>query len=276
MKKSLITGFALLAVTVVSAQDLYVNVSAGYGLGLPGEKLGTNSTTTSSGATTTENVYGTLGQGFAVGLTPGYNFTEHMGVELAFNYFMGADVQVQKTETPYGTATASAHSNQLRMTPTLVLRTGGDKLTGYMKAGIVLPLAGTTFTKVDDSGAAGPGTGSTARYETKGAFSYGFNGVLGLNYKLNDRFGIFGELSSVNLRINAKSRSLTAATSNGTDVYGSLTTYQKETTYQDKLDGSSNNSTYNTNYSTGSAKDDLRTRNNFSGLFLNIGLKISF
>jgi opacity protein-like surface antigen len=272
MKKTLFTGVALLAiVTTASAQNLYLNVSAGYGLALPGERLGTNTTSSS-----TENIYGTLGPGLSIGLAPGYFFTEHLGVELGFNYFMGSDVEVQKTQTAAGTATITAHSNQFRITPSLVLRTGNGDLYGYGKMGIVLPIAGTTFTNVDDTGAAGPGTAGTTAYETKGAPSFGFSGALGVNYSFNERFALFGELNTVNLRINAKSRTMTEATSNGTDVLGSLNTYQKETTYQDKLDGSSNNAAYNSSYSTGQAKDDLRTRNNFSALFINIGLRISF
>jgi len=276
MKKSLFAGFATFAITLASAQNPYVNVSVGYGLGLPGEKLGVTSTTGSGGDLTTTNTYGTIGPGLSFGLTPGYFFNDHIGAELGFNYFLGSEVEVQKTATPFGTATVTAHSNQIRMTPSIVIRTGSDGFYAYGKAGVVLPLGGTTFTNVEDTGAGGPNTASTADYETKGAFSVGFSGSLGVNYTLTDRFALFAEATTVNLRINAKSRTLTATTSNGTDVTSMLTTYQKETTYQDELNNSSNNSTYNASYSTSNAKDDLRTRNNFSALFLTIGLKISF
>jgi opacity protein-like surface antigen len=271
MKKALFTGVALLTLATASAQNVYLNVSAGYGLPFPGERLGTSTTTTSS-----ENIYGTLGPGLNLGITPGYFFTEHMGVELGLNYFMGSEVEVQKTQTGAGTATATAHSNQFRLAPALVLRTGNGDMYGYAKAGLVIPAFGTTFSKVEDTGAGGPGTASTSEFETKGAFSMGFTGALGLNYGFNERFALFGELNTVNLRINAGSRSMTAATANGTDVMGSLTTYQKETEYVDEINNSSNNGTYNPNFSTSEAREELRTRNNFSALFINIGLRISF
>lgn len=276
MKKIILSGVAVISLTAAMAQTPYVNVSVGYGLGIPGEKLGTNSTTASNGDKTAENVYGTLGQGLSFGITPGYFFNEHIGAEIGFNYFMGSEVEVQTTATPYGTATVTANSNQMRMTPSLVLRTGSEGLYAYAKTGIVMPLGGTTYTKIDDTGAAGPNTANTSEFETKGAFSWGFSGALGVNYSINEMFSVFGEANAVHLRINAKTRTMTAATSNGVDVMGALTTYDKEITYQDELNNSSNNSSYNTNYSTATAKDDLRTRNNFGALFLNIGLKINF
>lgn len=276
MKKIILCGYALFTFTALMAQSAYVDVAVGYGLGLPGEKLGVNSSTSSGGEVTTSNVYGTIGQGLNIELRPGFFFNEHIGAELGFNYFMGSETEVQKTSSPFGTATVTAHSNQLRMTPAIVVRSGSEGLYAYGKFGVVLPLTGTTFTNVDDTGASGPNTASTAEYETKGAPSLGFNGTLGVNYSLSGRFSLFAEASSVHLRVNAKSRTMTAATSNGTDVLGSMNTYQKETTYVDELNSSSNNSSYNSNYSTSTAKDDLRTRNNFGALFLNIGLKINF
>lgn len=275
MKKILFTGAALFMLSTASAQ-FYVNVTAGYGFALQGEKIGTNTTTGAGGETTAENVYGTIGPGVGIGLAPGWFFNEHIGAELGFSYFMGSEVDVQETMTPFGTATVTAYSNQLRMTPALVLRTGTEGLNGYMRAGVVIPLIGTTFTNIDDSGAAGPNTASTAEYETKGAPSFGFNGALGLSYGLNDRFSLFLEASNVNLRINAKERTLVAATSNGTDILSAMDPYDRETTYQDELDGSSNNAAYNPNYSENQAKDELRTRNNFSAMFINIGLSIYF
>lgn len=276
MKKIILSGVAVISLTAAMAQNPYVNVSVGYGLGLPGEPLGTNSTTASNGDKTAENVYGTFGQGLSIGLAPGYFINEHFGAELGFNYFMGSKIDASTVSTPYGTATTTVHSSQIRMTPTLVFRTGSEGLYGYAKTGVVMPLTGTTFAKVEDTGAAGPGTSKTVETETKGAFSYGFSGAIGINYTINDMFSVFGEANAVQLRINAKSTTITSYTANGADVLSMMTTYDKETTYQDELNNSSNNSAYNSNYSTSSAKEDLRTRRNFGALFLNIGLKINF
>lgn len=275
MKKLMLSGALVLASMSLSAQEFYTSFSVGYGLGLPGEKLGTNTTQTAT-SLATENIYGTFGQGLGINLSPGYFINDHFGFELGLNYFMGAKVTATEATTPYGTLTAVAHSNQLRLNPSVVLRTGTEGLSGYARLGIIIPALGTTFTDVDDSGTAGANTDYTQSFETKGAFSVGFSGALGANYALSDKLSVFGEVNGSNLRINAKSRTMTAYSVHGTDMMSYLTTYDKEVSYVDQLDGSSNNSSYNSSTNTDNAKEDLRTRNNFSGLFFNIGVKFNF
>jgi opacity protein-like surface antigen len=274
MKKVLFTGASLLALSSASAQ-FYVNVSAGYGIAAPGEVLGQNTTITATGGSE-ENVYGTLGSGFQVGVTPGYFFTEHLGAELGVNYFFGAETDIQETTTPFGTAKVTAHSNQLRLVPSIVLRTGGESVYGYAKAGLIMPVAGSTITNLDDSGAGGPGSGSTAEYETKGRFATGFSGALGVNFAFGGNMGVFAEVGTTNLRVQWKERTLNEATVDGTDVLNMLSTYDRETEYKDEIDGNSNNADYNPNYSDGSAREELANRTNFGAMFITVGLRIGF
>lgn len=276
MKKLIFTVSTILIGSTAMAQGLYGSVNVGYGLGLPAQVLGTDYEITSTGSETRTNINGTLGAGLNFGITPGYMFSEHFGVELGINYFMGSKIVASRTKTPFGTAEATAHSNQLRLLPALVVSSGGDKFKVYAKAGLVLPVIGTTFTKAEDTGAGGPGTGSTRELETKGSFSIGFNGVLGVNYGLSEKLSLFAELSGMNLNIAAKEREVVTATNNGTDVMGFMKTYDKKIVYVDELTSTSNNAAYNANYTQDQAQEVLKTRNNFSALFINLGVKFNF
>lgn len=267
---SLTLGFTAMS------QGFYGSLNVGYGFSTPSQVIGTDYVINSNGDQTESNIYGTYGPGLNIGLTPGYMFNEHFGVELGLNYFMGSNVDVDMTTTPFGKVTASLHSNQFRLLPSLVVSSGGDKLSVYAKAGLVMPAFGTTFSKIENTGAAGPGSGYTREIETKGAFSIGFNGAIGVSYGISDKLSIFGELSGMNLHINAKEQTLVAATNNGTDVMGFLTTYDKNTTFVDELTATSNNDDFNANYTEDQAREALRTRNNFSALFINLGVKFNF
>ena len=276
MKKiTLMVASVTLGFTAMS-QGFYGALNVGYGFSTPSQVIGTDYVVSATGAETESNIYGTYGAGINIGLTPGYMITEHFGVELGLNYFMGTNVDVNKVRTPFGESLASLHSSQFRLLPSLVVSSGGTKFSVYAKAGLVLPVFGTTFLKVEDSGVFGPGSGYTRETETKGAFSLGFNGAIGVNYGISDKLSVFGELSGMNLHINAKEREVTTATNNGVDMMSALTTYDKNISYVDELTPSSNNAGYNVNYTEDQPQEVLRTRNNFSALFINLGVKYAF
>ncbi|MFK7783750.1 MAG: outer membrane protein [Crocinitomicaceae bacterium] len=274
MKKGFLLGVLLLGAGAVSAQGLYASFQAGYGMATSTDVLGTTTVVTVTGDQTETNIYGTLGAGTAFGLNLGYNFSEHFGAELGVNYFLGSSVSVTEVTVPTGEVSANAQSSQVRLTPMLVVTTGGD-FAVYGKGGLVLPVSGATT--LDVTNTTNPLIGTVEQsFETKGSISLGFQGAAGVNYKLSDNLSLFGELSAVNLRIKAATRSMTKNSVGGTDVLESMDTYDKETTYVDELGSSSNNSAYNlTTVDENSAMEDLATKTNFSALFINIGVTYS-
>jgi opacity protein-like surface antigen len=273
MKKGFLVGALLLSAGAVSAQNLYVGVQAGYGMGTPGDVLGTTTVVSSTGDQTTTNIYGSLGGGANVGLNVGYMFTEHLGAELGFNYFLGSSVTTTDVTVPTGNATLMAKSTQMRILPSLIVTTGGD-FAVYGKAGLVLPAGGSTVAEYRDD--TNPLAVVAQDFESKGALSLGFQGAIGVSYNLSDKLTLTGELSGVNMRIKGASRTTTLFTVNDTDILSGSDTYDKEVTYVDELNSSSNNSAYNSNYSTSQAKESLATTTNFNGVFFNVGLKFNF
>lgn len=274
MKKGFLLGALLLGAGAVSAQGLYVGVQGGYGFGTPSDMIGETLVVTATGDQTSTAIYDSYGGGTNVGLNVGYMFSEHLGAELGFSYFLGSTVTSRDVTVPTGSASLMGSSNQMRLAPSLVLTTGGD-FAVYGKGGLVLPVGGSTISEGRD------GTNPLAvveqEVESKGAMSIGFQGAIGASYKLSDKLSIFGELSAINLRIKSGTQSVTKYTVNGTDFLAALDTYDKETTFVDELNSSSNNSSYN---STGTvvtnAKEDLATTTNFNGFFINVGVKYSF
>ena len=274
MKKGFLVGALLLSAGAVSAQGLYVGLQAGYGFGTPSDAVGTTTVVATSGDQTTTNIYDTYGGGTNIGLNVGYMFTEHLGAELGLSYFLGSTVTSTDYSVPSGgAATLMASSNQMRLAPSLIITTGGD-FAVYGKAGLVLPVGGSTTAEYRDN--TDPNFVVEQDFESKGAMSIGLQGAIGVDYTLSDNLSFFGELSGVNLRIKSASRTITKSSVNGTDGLASMTTYQKETMYVDELNASSNNSFYNSDTVDAQAREDLATTTNFNGLFINIGVKYNF
>jgi len=268
MKKLLLT-VATITVTISASAQFYVGINAGYGIGGPKQVLGTITNSSASG-TSTENIYGSLGGGLNLGLTPGFWFGEHVGAELGLNYFMGSKVEVTKVTSPFGELTANAHSSQFRLMPSLVIRSSGEKLNIYAKAGLVIPAVGQTVQEIENTGYQGPNTASSSRSETVGQMTLGYTGAIGFNLGLGERLGFFAEVSAVSLRVSANKTTVTDYSSNGTDVMANLSTYNKEINYVDKLD---NNSNTGPTANQDQAEDRLRINSNYGGIFLNVGLK---
>jgi len=275
MKRIYLSILAVSFGSFAMAQGFYTSVNAGYGFGAPKQDMGINQTFTATGDQTVSNNYGSLGAGLNFGATPGFMFTEHVGAELGLNYFMGSSFVSNHVTTPTGEATYSSKSSQFRLLPAIVISSGGDGLQVYGKAGLVLPVSGSTVTTLEDN--TNPSFVEKGTFETKGAMSLGYMGSLGVSFGLSDKLSLFGELNGVNLRIKSASQTITEYTVAGVDQLANMDKYDKETTYVEELTPSSNNGwTNNTSVDVNKAKDDLSSNVNFSALFINVGVKINF
>lgn len=273
MKKGLLLGALLLGAGSISAQGLYVGLQGGYGFGTPGDKIGAETVITSTGDQTSTSIISSFGGGTNAGLNVGYMFTEHIGAELGFSYFLGSEVTSDHVTVPTGELLVTRKTTQTRLAPSIVLTTGGD-FAVYTKAGLMLPVGGSTI--IDYSDETNPLATVDRGFEAKGAMSIGFQGALGANYKLSDNLSIFGELSAVNLRVKSASNTMTRSVVAGTDVLSLMDQYDIETVFVDELTSSSNNAGYNASYKTTDAKEDLASTTNFNGFFINIGVKYNF
>jgi len=271
MKKSLIFAAAMAVSGTVSAQGPYAGLNVGYGFGAPGSELGSTINATASSYSETA-IYSSLGGGVNAGLNVGYMFSEHIGADLGLNYFMGSTVRSSDVTSPSGTVTVDSKSSQMRISPSIIVSTGGT-FAGYARFGLVLPVGGSTVTEYRDNTS---GTEVAIDYESKGMPSLGFQGAVGVDYSLSDKLSLFGEFSPIVMQIKSKSRSTTAYTVGGQDQMGNLTTYEKEQVSVDELTNSSNNFGTNPNASDAAAQDVLASSTNYNGAFISVGLKFRF
>lgn len=280
MKKIILSAAVFIAAYGANAQGLYGELSVGYGLGNPAYVMGTDTyKDLVSGNTTEKPLVGSVGQGFNVTLTPGYMFSKHFGVELGINYFMGAEKTISESRTSNSSiySKTTAHSNQFRLIPTVVVSSGGDKLSVFAKGGLMLPLVGSTKVDVDASSTANMVTYNKTQVEStvKGNVSLGFRGAVGVDYKFSEKLSIFGEVFHTSLFIKQKSRTIDTYTVNGTDQLATTPVYGKETNYVDELNANSNVAG-NAGFNQDKAKDELAGRTNFNQVGLNIGVKFNF
>lgn len=271
MKKTLFFVAALAISGTASAQGPYVGLNVGYGFGAPGTDLGSTINATATSYSESTN-FGTYGGGINAGLNVGFMFSEHIGADLGFNYFMGSTVRSTDVTSPSGTVTVDSKSTQMRLVPSLFVTTGGT-FAGYARFGFVLPVGGSTVTEYRDNTS---GTMVAIDYESKGMLSLGFQGAIGVDYSMSDKLSIFGEFAPTVLQIKSNTRSITTYTVGGADQLAGMDTYDKEQVSVDELTNTSNSFSTNPNANTGAAEEVLRSSTNFNGAFINVGVRFRF
>jgi len=237
--------------------------------------MGTNTHYGTGGDYSEKNIYGTLGNGVQANITPGYMFGEHFGIELGLNGFFGSTTTVDEISSPTGTYKHTQSSNQFRIAPAFVIKSGGEKISVYARTGLILPLLGSVKSVINDG--TNPALPVMMELKTSGKVSLGYTGAFGLNVHFGKKFGFFAEVGANSLRVKSKETNLKKYTVNGTDVLGNISTYGKQTKYVDELNNSSNNIGPNpTGTNPNEAKEDLRQVANFSNFFVQVGIKFTF
>ncbi|HIP36928.1 MAG TPA: hypothetical protein EYG85_08740 [Crocinitomix sp.] len=272
MKKLVLSIATMLTVSGAMAQGMYASFNLGYAGGTSSELLGTDFNLKSATSFEENGIYGTHGSGIPIGLNFGYMFTQHVGFELGFNYFMGSEVTIDVTKTFFGDdVTTTSKGYQIRVLPQLIISTGSeDALNFYSKFGLVMPVAGETTFKQEGVFFNGLGT-STILVEgnSTGSFSLGYTGALGTTFNLSESLSLFGELQLINLRIKPATQTITKYMIAGNDVLSTFDTDQLETEYVSTINQDSN-------VDNTTPKKVIGTSTNYNSLGLNIGVRYNF
>jgi hypothetical protein len=214
-----------------SEKGFYASINSGYNIGTGNVDyyqamiVGmVSSNETSATTNTTELVKANLGKGLNVGVNFGYMFTKNMGFELGGNYLLGGEIKASNTSYTGNYSNSEISAKMIQIKPTLVFRSGFDKLNPYAKVGMVIGSGKITNTQDDKNGA----NFSTQTVELDGGMPIGFHASLGTLYKLTDKLSLFGELNLISLHYAPKKGHITEATENGVDQLPSLTVEQKE------------------------------------------------
>jgi outer membrane protein W len=268
----LVLGLALSCAT--SAQGVYFGVGGGYGFSAAKDQLGPDSKTTiaaaSSSTTYTSKTF-SLGKGVSFGAYGGYMVNKNIGAELGIGYLIGGKTVttnevVSPTPGQSYTSTGTLKSSMLRLTPAIRIEAGEGTIRPYGVIGLIIGLAPKATMESDSAGVHDQITTYSGRT------SWGFHGAIGVKYAVNDKIGIFAELSG-NYQSWAPGKGVTTTdTYNGKDQLANQTTYQKETDFS---------SSYTTNGGSGVATNTAVPRQSslfylpFSSMGFNVGVHIS-
>lgn len=252
MKKIFISALAMILLVGSSMQtkaqendtkvsSTYVKVKGGYGWGVAKDGYYVDMGQGSSVNGVQEQIFTSLGGGAIAGLAVGHFFTDNFGLELDFTYLKGSKQNVQNLvvgDVQY--KSADAYTNQFRLAPTVVMSTGYSKqISLYTKVGFVLPMGGYAMIESSNKD---PQTKANMEIEQKvnGDFSVGFTGVLGVQYRINEKFAMFAELEGIYLNIKRKKSTIEKFNVNGVDQldnFTAITGMPIEVDYVDSIDG---------------------------------------
>ncbi|MFN3446946.1 MAG: hypothetical protein ACK44D_14505 [Bacteroidia bacterium] len=206
---------------------------------------------------------GSYGRGIQFGGALGVFVGKNISTELEFSY-LKSDEQTTTYNTPNGKMEDAINASMVRLTPSIRISTGGEKVSLYTRIGWVCAL--NTNLKV----AAIENFNNTkyeSEYESTGGFSQGFMGALGSNFMISDKVEFYTELAFIAQSWAPNKSTLTKYQVNGNSYLGALTQYSKEVEYVDSYTPPSS-----INYDESEKR--LKEYLPFSSIGINIGLRI--
>ena len=216
--KQLITAVAAILVSTASFAQFQVSASTGYAMSSAGMQLGTTTTTTS-----TENNYGSYGEGSNVQIRGTYFLNEKFGLELGLGYLHGADQTITKVSVPGLEVDAIARARAFGASASMVYNFTNNF---YGRIGALIKVGGKTEAVVykkevfSDPVAAAQGLPSGSYSETNfvedyhGQFPLGFVGALGYSFDLDENFSLFVEAEYYGISLKRKDSEITEFNSN--------------------------------------------------------------
>lgn len=279
MKKIVSLGLSLMLIGNAAYSQFYMRAGAGYAFPQAGQTMdGTGQPYTGTvNNTTYTQAYSLKGTSFSAGVQGmigfGYFLSDHVGVQLDGNLGLSSK---QYTLNDNNIAVGGLLNNisvvqraktPILLIPSVVLQTGGNVWNLYSRFGIALPLKTTInedqiYDNLPSATASNPHTIDDLNFQIKSSFSLGFTAALGVQYKVNDVFSVWGEVSLLSMSLYVKEADLKGWTENGSTVplsyYGGPTTvsYGK-------------NATVDTNYTTAPTYSQP-----FSNVGINVGISI--
>lgn len=215
------------------AQGAYVNINAGYGASMSSGNINyfnfyNTTRILSPDIRTSEQINLSLGSGANIGGTVGYMFNKNVGVELGISYLVGDN---SKAKDIYigGTTDYTLSSNMVRLTPTLVIAAGFEKINPYAKFGLVVGSGSIMYQYVDNDVADGDLT--VQKEKLDGGLAFGLNAGAGVLFNINNGMSFFGEINMVNLSYAPTKGEITESTLNGVNELATMTTKERTTVF---------------------------------------------
>lgn len=209
-----------------SSSGFYIGAHGGYNEKFGGTRgvsfinlvMGIPFLTVDQNDTYIETVSFSYGKGINAGLNFGYMFNDHFGVELGADYFMGSN-NTFENKSGSSTATYKTKGQMIQLSPMVVASTGGDKISGYTKVGLIVGIAGKV---IDDYYAVEPSGYESVVFERTGGLGLGFTVAGGAEFGINETLSLFSEINFKNLAYSPKKGEITKVDANGVDQLPSI------------------------------------------------------
>ncbi|MEM7370805.1 MAG: outer membrane beta-barrel protein [Bacteroidota bacterium] len=178
-----------------------------------------------------------FGTGINTRLRLAYTFSRHLSVDLDASFFSGLSRIYARNQVYDQYSENIVKSPRLGLNPAVALSTGWRIFAPYVRVGILIPgfqkIRATKIQQVEDN---------EWRRDIRlvGQTSFGWNGGLGMSYKLNKRVKMFYEFEFISQHTSIRKASLVSFFYNDEDIMPELETYQKEVRYRKHLDEHSN------------------------------------
>lgn len=166
-----------------------------------------------------------------------YMVSRHISFDLDASFFSGLTRIYSRNEVYDQYSENVVKSPRIGLNPGVVLSTGWRIFSPYVRVGVLIPgfqrFRATKTQHVDEDV-------WRRDIELIGQTSFGWNGGIGMSYKLNKRVKMFYEFEFMSQHTSIRKASLLSFIYNGDDVAPELKTYQKEVRYRKQLDEHSN------------------------------------
>lgn len=238
MKKLILSTLAVVTLMLTTQmnsqtkQGLFFSLNTGYNFGTS-KQVGVleNSSQISGSNEKKENVESSFGKGLNIGGAIGYMFNKNVGAELGINYLIGGKATGTNTQLSGEITEESYNANMLQFKPTLIISAGMEKINPYAKFGFLIGSGSINF---EDNTTFG-----SDRYYSKtiidGGTALGFHAGIGLNYTINDKISLFGELNMVNMSYAPTKGKETERNRNGVSNLTNETVRETEFEFVDSL-----------------------------------------
>lgn len=205
------------------------------------------------------------GKGVHAGLAVGYMFNKHIGAELGVSYLFGDDIEYRSEYKDVKTIVDfSSKASMLQINPSIVLTTGSEVVSPYVRLGVLVGTSVKVKTKA---------TSSTDNYtledELRKGIALGGSAALGINYNLSNKVSLFAEAEYRGMSYNPDEREVTRIVDQGKEVVVS-------TVYDFPVQSLQDNANNGIAFSNFKKSARMSTPFSVSSLGLNIGVMYKF
>lgn len=256
------------------AGNLSLSAIAGYGLPIPSQYIGTNSTYDGTKTPTTtdyEGVYGSMADGLRFGGEIGYSVNEMIVLGLGARYEKSSELEQTSTSlyTNYRTVgTRKTTLTAISFLPSVVYILPGEVWQPYARVNGYIGIP-TQVVKYDYTTTETGGVDYNYEIEYTGGTAWGFGGGLGFEYKISPTMSLLAEIMSDNWTWAPTEGEYKSYVRDGEDVLSDRTTNQNKTKYVDSY-------TSEGVTDTASATKQIRTPRTATTVAVNLGLKFRF